>query len=128
MARKLDKMEAGSYLKKAEEFLDESKDAMTKSRFNAAGFNAIQSIINANDALTIYVAGVRASTDHREAIKTHVETVRIINDSYGKSILSNALDKRSEVGYSGKDASKALAERLLRDAISFLEWVKKYVI
>ena len=128
MAKELDREEARNYLKKAEEFLEESKDAMIKSRFNAAGFNAIQSVINANDALTIYIAGIRASKDHKEAIKTHIETIRSINDSYGKHILINALEKRSEVGYSGKDAGKALAERLLRDAMNFIEWVKKYVI
>ena len=128
MARELDKEEAKNYLKKAEEFLEEAKDAMIKSRFNVSGFNAIQSIINANDALTIYIAGIRASKDHREAIKTHIETVRTINDSYGKSILINALEKRSEVGYSGKDASKALAEKLLKDAMNFIGWVKKYVV
>ncbi|MCX6814140.1 MAG: hypothetical protein NTY20_00600 [Candidatus Aenigmarchaeota archaeon] len=111
MARELDKEEAKNYLKKAEEFLEESKDAMIKSRFNASGFNAIQSIINANDALTIYIAGIRASKDHRDAIKTHIETLRSINDSYGKRVLINALEKRSEVGYSGKDVSKALAEK-----------------
>ncbi|MCJ7816688.1 MAG: HEPN domain-containing protein [Candidatus Aenigmarchaeota archaeon] len=128
MARQLNKEEAKSYLKKAEEFLEESKDAIIKSRFNAAGFNAIQSVINANDALTIYISGIRASKDHREAIKTHIETIRTINDSYGKQILINALEKRSEVGYSGKDVSKAVAEKLLKDAINFLEWVKRYVI
>ncbi|MCJ7816790.1 MAG: HEPN domain-containing protein [Candidatus Aenigmarchaeota archaeon] len=128
MTRELDKEEAKNYLKKAEEFLEESRDAMIKSRFNAAGFNAIQSVINANDALTIYVAGIRASNNHREAIKTHIEALRSINDSYGKRILINALEKRSEVGYSGKDASKALAEKLLKDAMNFIEWVKKYVI
>jgi HEPN domain-containing protein len=128
MARELDKEEARNYLKKSEEFLDESKDAMIKSRFNASGFNAIQSIINANDALTIYIAGIRASKDHREAIRTHIETIRTINDSCGKQILINALEKRSEVGYSGKDASKALAEKLLKDAMNFIEWVKKYVV
>jgi HEPN domain-containing protein len=128
MARELDKIEARNYLRKAEEFLEVSGDAMTRSRFNAAGFNAIQAIINANDALTIYVAGIRASQDHRGAIKTHVEAVRMINDSSGKQMLVNALDKRSEVGYSGKDASKALADRLLRDAMNFIKWVKKYVV
>jgi len=128
MAREFDKAEARNYLRKAEEFLEVSGDAMARSRFNAAGFNAIQAIINANDALTIYIAGIRASQDHREAIKTHVEAVRMINDSSGKQMLVNALDKRSEVGYSGKDASKALADGLLRDAMNFIKWVKKYVI
>jgi len=126
MVRKINKSEAKNYLDKAEEFLDESKDAMLKSRFTASAFNSIQSIINANDALTIFVIGVRASKDHREAINTHIETIRTTGDVSGKQILIKALNMRSEVGYSGKAVGKGLAEKLLKDAINFIEWVKKY--
>ena len=126
MVRRINKSEAKDYLNKAEEFLDEARDAMLKSRFTASAFNSIQSIINANDALTIFIIGIRASKDHREAIKTHIETIRTIGDTSGKQILIKALNLRSEVGYSGKIVNKGLAEKLLRDAINFMEWVKRY--
>jgi uncharacterized protein (UPF0332 family) len=127
MVRAIDRENAKKYLNKAEEFLSESKDALLNSRFNAAGFNAIQSIINANDALTIFTIGKRASKDHREAIKMHIETIRVTHDSSNKQILKDALNLRSEVGYSGKLTNKDLANKLIRDANNFVEWIKKYV-
>jgi hypothetical protein len=126
MARNVNKIEAGSYLEKSQEFLDEARDAMLKSRFTAAAFNSIQSIINANDALTIAVSGIRASKDHREAVRTHTETVSTTGDGSGKRILVKALNLRSEIGYSGKSASKAQAGSLLKDAVRFIDWVKIY--
>lgn len=127
MVREVTKREAKNYLMQAEEFLESARDNLEKKRFNAAGFDAIQAIINANDALTIYFLERRASKDHREAMKLHVDVVRIINDSSCRSILKNALDSRSSVGYLGRPTSKREAENLVRSAMRFIEWVKKYV-
>ncbi len=126
MVKEIRKEEADSYLKKAEEFLEEAKESFLKNRFNVAGFNAIQTVINANDALTITILGKRASMDHREALRIHTDAVRVINDSSCRRILKDSLDSRTEVGYSGRMISKASAESLLRDAVRFLGWVKRY--
>jgi len=127
MARQISKSEAGDYLKQAEEFLNSAKDNMFKNRFNAAGFDAIQSMINANDALTVFFLEERASKDHKEAMKLHVDVIRVMNDSSCRSMLRNALELKSTVGYIGKALSKREAENLTRDAIRFLEWAKRYV-
>ena len=127
MVKEVNKKEALNYLKQAEEFLDSARDNLNAGRFNVAGFNATQSIINANDALTIYFLGRRASKDHREAIKLHVDVVREINDSSCRNIIKTALDMRSTVGYMGLSTSRKNAENLIRLASKFIEWVKKYV-
>lgn len=127
MVRQIRKTEAKNYLEQGEEFLDSAIDNINKNRFNAAGFNAIQSMINANDALTIFFLETRASKDHKEAVRLHVDVIRIINDSSCRNILKNALELKSTVGYLGKTVSKREAENLIRDATRFLEWVKRYV-
>ena len=127
MAKVMRKTEAGGYLAQADEFLESAIDNMNKGRFNAAGFDATQSIINANDALTIHFLGMRASADHREAVRLHVDVIRVISDSSCRSILKNALDLRSTVGYLGKPVSKAEADSLIRDAARLLEWTRRYV-
>jgi HEPN domain-containing protein len=127
MVRKVTKIEASDYLKKAEEFLSSAQDNLTKGRFNAAGFEATQSIINANDALTIYFLEQRASKDHKEAVKLHVDVVRVINDGSGRQILKNALEARSEVGYLGRAITQGEAQNLVKSAIKFIEWVKRYL-
>ena len=127
MAKEIRKTEAGGYLGQASEFLESAIDSMNKGRFNAAGFDATQSIINANDALTIHFLGMRASADHREAVRLHVDVVKIISDSSCRGTLKNALDLRSAAGYLGKPVTKGEADGLIRDAARFLEWTKRYV-
>jgi HEPN domain-containing protein len=127
MVKEIRKHEAGNYLEQSGEFLESARDNLDKDRFNAAGFNAIQSMINANDALTIFFLEQRASKDHKEAVLLHVEVVRIINDSSCRGIFKEAMDLKSTAGYLGKSVSKGEAEKLLKNAIRFLEWVKMYV-
>ena len=127
MAKEVRKSDAKQYLMQAEEFLESAKENINCGRYNAAGFNAIQSIINANDALTIYFLEKRASADHREAIKLHIDVVRIIGDSSQRNTIKNALEERSAVGYLGKPISKNLSRKLVRSTTSFIEWVKRYL-
>ena len=115
------------YLKQSEEFLASAAQNLKEKRLNVAGFCAIQSMINANDALTIYHLERRASKDHREAMKMHAEVVKIINDASQRTRLKEAMDKRAYVGYLGTPISKKDAEKLLRSAKLFLIWVRKYV-
>jgi len=127
LVREVAKSEAGNYLRQAEEFLNSARDNLAKSRFNAAGFDAIQAMINANDSLTIYFLEKRASRDHKEAVRLHVDVVTVINDSSCRSMLKDALDRRSAVGYLGSQISKSEAEKLVKYAIRFTEWVKRHV-
>lgn len=127
MVKEIRKKEAFQYLNQAEEFLESASQNMAEKRLNAAGFSAIQSMINSNDALTIYYLERRASKDHREAIKFHVDVVKIINDGSQRIRFKEAMDKRAYVGYLGTPISKKDAEKLLRYAKQFLMWVKNYV-
>ena len=127
MAKIVSGSEARAYLEQSEEFLDSAIDNMNKCRFNAAGFNAIQSMINANDALTIRFLGQRASRDHKEAVRLHVDVIRVTNDSTCRNLLKNAMDLKSTAGYLGKAVGKRTAGSLIRDATRFLNWVKSYV-
>lgn len=127
MVREVKKDSAFDYIKKAEEFIGSAQDNFIKGRFNAAGFDATQAIINANDALTIFFLEKRASSDHREAVKLHTDVVRTISDNAGRAILKNALDMRSAAGYLGETIGRGDAENLIKSSIKFIEWVKRYV-
>ncbi len=127
MVKEVRKKEAFLYLNQAEEFLSSANQDLKEGRLNACGFSAIQSMINANDALTIYFLERRASKDHREAIKMHVEVIKIINDGSFRARFREAMDKRAYVGYLGTPISKGDAGKLLRSAKLFLSWVRRYV-
>ena len=121
------KKEAIQYIGQAEEFLESSKRNLESKSYNVAGFNAAQAMINANDALTIYFLERRASKDHREAIKMHIDVVKIINDSAWRNKLKEALELRSNAGYLGTAISVKDSQRLVRYATQFISWVKKYL-
>lgn len=75
------------YAAKAEEYLEAAEDALSKGRYNAATSAAIHAGINAADAITGALRGMRSSDpDH-----------------------SRALDLLEASGKDGKDASKHLA-------------------
>jgi len=42
-------------------------------------------------------------------------------------ILKNALEARSEVGYLGRAITQGEAQTLVKSAIKFIEWIKRYV-
>lgn len=102
MVRKIEKHKATDFLQQADEFLASAQENLNKKRYDAAGFDAIQAMININDALTIHLLGQRASADHREAVRLHVDVVRIIHDNRFVERFKQALDRRSEAGYLGK--------------------------
>lgn len=128
MAKSIMKIKASSYLRQAREFLDSAEESMMAGRYNVAAFIAIQSIINSNDAFTIYVLGFRASMDHRECLKLHSDAASIIKDPSQKESLRLALDMRSHAGYMGETISKKDAEWLLRKAVIFHEWTRSKLL
>lgn len=125
MARTVKREAADGFLRQAVEFFESSRDNLAARRFNAAGFDAVQCFINANDALTAHFLGLVGSADHGEATRLHVDVVRILGDSSQRNALKRALDERSEFGYLGKPISRSRAERVMRDAARFLEWVRR---
>lgn len=127
MVKELRRAEAKKYMKQAQEFLEAAVENMKEHRYNVAGFTAIQAMINSNDALTIYYLEKRGSSDHRECILLHKEVIKQINDGSQRDKLKEALELRSNAGYMGEAISKNKAERMVRLASIFIEWVKKYL-
>ena len=125
MVREVRKEDAEKFIKKAEEFYLSALENYQKKRFNACTFDSSQAIILSNDAFCIFFLGRRASKDHREAIQLHVQA------SAGKEskreIIAEALEKRSEFGYTEKKSSEKEANTLLIRAKRFIDWVKERI-
>jgi len=120
----VDELEIQYYLTKAKEFLESAKDNINKQRFNVAGFDAIQSAINANDAFTGRFVRKRGSRNHNEALKLNRDAVVLAGDSRGREFLKRCLRSRSDVGYTSILTSKSTSETIMRDAEKFLSWVE----
>lgn len=125
MAREVRRDEARKFLRKSEEFYQSALENYQKARYDASVFDSSQSIILANDAFCIFFLGRRASKDHREAIQMHVQASAGMESK--KEIVTEALEKRSEFGYTERKANEKEANLLLIRSKRFLDWVKMRV-
>lgn len=125
MVREVRKEMARSYLMKAEQFYASALENFQKRRYDAACFDASQSIILANDCFCIAILGKRAGKNHREAVTLHLEAGRVISDMTKKEIVSIGLDQRSEFGYTEKTAKEEDAHKLIVRSKRFVDWVKE---
>lgn len=125
MVREVRKEEALKFINKSEEFYSSALENYQKRRFNACAFDSSQAIILANDAFCIFQIGKRASKDHREAIILHVEASASKENK--KEVLNEALEKRSEFGYTEKETNEGEANLLLIRARRFLDWTKSRI-
>jgi len=110
-------------IKDANEFLSSANDNLEKSRFKVCIDNAVDAMISANDAFTIGLIEQVATSDHREAVRLHVEAGRKINANQS-SVLKQMLDLRHQKTYRPVSVSKNLAEETLRKATKFVRWIE----
>lgn len=123
MMREVRKEEAEKFIKKSEEFYLSALENYQKKRFDVCMFDSSQAIILANDAFCIFFLGRRASKDHREAIQLHIQAS--LGKKSKREIVAEALEKRSEFGYTEKKSSEREASMLLVRARRFIEWIKE---
>ena len=129
MAKNIAKSEHKKFLELSEEFLAAALECAEKGRYNAAGLNAIHSVINANDAFTVFFLQKRASTDHAEAIKLHKDTVKAVGGlkSSVQLKITESLGMKSHAGYEGSKLTKTKTDKLIKNAINVLAWVNKII-
>ncbi len=123
MVKEVNRQAAKGYLQKAEEFYETSLKALEEKKFDAATFNATQSIFLANDAFCVHFLGRRASKDHREAVSLHLQAARIISDTSKKSVIAGVFDDRSESGYTERFVKEPDARKMVIQARRFINWV-----
>lgn len=68
MVKSVDPAKAVNYIIKAEEALKTANDSLTNKRYTSAVTNAVQSGINALDALATKFKGKRGTDDHTEVL------------------------------------------------------------
>lgn len=126
MARVIRKEGTAGFVKKAEEFYYSALENYQKGRYNVSVFDSSQSVILANDAFCIFTLGRRPSKDHREAIQLHVQASG--GRKSKREVLAEALEKRSEYGYTEKESTDKESNLLLIRAKRFLDWVKEGIV
>ena len=125
--REVDRFKYKVFLKKADEFQLEMRDALKKSRWNAAGLNGIHCMISSCDALTTYFLGKRsASTRHEDVIKLVAE-IKDIDDPVRKdrtNQIISILRPKTKVEYNSVLFSEGETHILVKQVERFYSWVK----
>jgi len=122
---RVDKSKYLNYLKKSEEFQATMEDDLMEERWNSACLNAIHSAISANDALLIFLYGIRSiSPKHDDAVRLLLSLNKTENARRNAEHLQELIRRKNLVEYQDKLFSKNDAEVLSKHSRRFLEWVK----
>lgn len=114
-----------NYLKKAEEFLFVSQDSLVKSKWNAAGLNAIHAGISSADVLLVYLHGIKSrSPKHEDILKLISNLIKHKGIEENAGHLRHLIAMKNIVEYDQRLITRDEAITLSKHAERFLLWVK----
>jgi HEPN domain-containing protein len=124
--RRVNKELYQNYLHKARENIEAAKESLQAGRWNAATINAVHSGINATDALTVFMIGVRHAGDRHEDAIALLQTLGIPKDTLKSKSrqLSRLLGVKNASEYEERLIRENEAMEAVRDAERYFEWVK----
>jgi len=116
----------------AEEYLAAAETEYTAERYNAAASAAVHAVICANDAMCLALGGNRPrGRSHMEAaraLERACRGTRFEEDAAKQARrLGDVMRIKSEAEYGGRFVRAEEAERTLRQARRFVEWVRRVV-
>jgi HEPN domain-containing protein len=115
-----------TYLKKASEFYDTMVQAKERGKWNAVGLNAVHCAISSSDAMLVFYAGIRStSDDHLSAIDLLSKSlsVRLPEVKSKCETLRKILVKKSIIEYENRDFTQKEALEILKLTERFYTWV-----
>jgi len=119
------KSEYKNYLNKAEEFYRTMQECFINGRWTSAALEAIHAAICANDALTIFVKGIKCSSPrHEDAVTLLQGLTELDGVKVNSTHLLRIIKKKNTVEYYGESFSQKEAEEITQHAERFLNWVK----
>ena len=113
-----------NYLKKAEEFLGQSNEAINNKKWNVAVSLAIHSGICAADALTVFHSSIRSVAESHEEVAKLISTINLKDVKIKTRQLLNLLNVKNSAEYSEDLMNEKDALSAKQNAERFLSWVK----
>ena len=126
--RETDKFKYKNFLKKADEFHLEMRNALSGKRWNAVGLNGIHCLISSCDALTTYFLGKRSAGERHEDVAKLVNEIRDFDDSVRKEKVNQILSilrPKTRVEYDSDLFTEKEAALLSKQVERFYVWAKK---
>ena len=113
-----------TYLKKASEFYDLMLKAKERKKWNAVGLNAVHCAISASDAMLVFYAGIRSTSDDHLAVTDLLSSSINLPEVKPKcKTLRRILVKKNIIAYESRDFTRKEAEEILKLTERFYKWV-----
>ena len=120
----MERSEYKIYLKKTNEFYDTMLQAKDSGKWNAVGLNAVHCAISSSDAMLVFYAGIRStSDDHLSVIDLLSNSVRLPEVKSKCETLRKILVKKSIIEYENRDFTQKEALEILKLTERFYTWV-----
>ena len=120
----IERTEYKTYLKKATEFYETMLQAEKMEKWNAVGLNAVHCSISACDALLVFYAGIRSTSDsHLAVIELLSTSVKLPEVKSKSETLRKVLVKKGLIEYENRDFTQKEAGEILKLTERFYTWV-----
>jgi len=120
----IERREYKTYLKKASEFYDMMLQAKKRGKWNAAGLNAVHCAISSSDAMLVFYAGIRStSDDHLAVIDLLSNSIKLPDVKSKRETLRKILVQKSIIEYEDRDFTQKEALEILKLTERFYSWV-----
>jgi len=115
-----------NYLKKSEEFYDTMNEAINKKRWNAAASNAIHAGISAADSVSVFIKGLRSSSEKHDDVEKILRELGLDNKEINDKIvqIKGLLSIKNSVEYEEKLVNENMALTASKNAERLLKWAK----
>ena len=114
------------YSQKAEEFYETMHQAKDRNNWNAFGLNGVHCTISSNDALLVFYAGIRSSSEDRNvAVELLSSSVKFPEVKSKSQILRRILAKKNLIEYENRDFTQKEALDIIKLVDRFYRWVKE---
>jgi len=124
--RVIEKSNYRIYLQKAKEFYETMHQAKDRNNWNAVGLNGVHCTISSNDALLVFYAGIRSSSqDHNVVVELLSSSVKLPEVKSKSQILRRILAKKNLIEYEDRDFTEKEALDIIKLVDRFYGWVKE---
>ncbi len=126
--RRVERLRAASFLRKATEFFEVMQQALVAGRWNAAGLTSVHCAISACDAVLVYYTEQRsASPDHEAAAYLLGSLAKVPEAKPKAETLRRILQEQHVIEYEDRSFTAAEAAELAKLTERFYRWATTVV-
>ena len=126
--RDVRKSAAVNFLSKAQQFSRAMIESLDRGDWDAAGLNAVHCAISANDAVLVFIKGIRsASSRHEDSVALLESLVTAPGVKGSASQLKRLVSKKNLIEYEERMFRESEARSAVKNASRFLVWAETVV-